>query len=88
MLKMEAALPTLARLAKLRMLSWLKALRVLRGLLKLSHPAVVPILLGALLGRAQDRLKREAAYLPRIIAPSIFLLICVFSPPVGSIFPA
>jgi hypothetical protein len=72
MLKIEPALPILAILAKLRMPSWVRALGMLRGLLKPSPPEMSAP--REALGCARDRFRREAAYvLPKAFAPFIFL---------------
>ena len=71
MLNIEAVLPMLRILPKLRMLLWLKALRMLWGLLKLSHPRRAAR--RAAVGSLRDRFQREAAYLPEIFAPFLFL---------------
>ena len=73
MLNIEAVLPILRILPKLKMLLWLKTLRMLCVLLKLSHPRRPAR--RAAIGNLRERFKREAAYLPKIFAPFLFLLI-------------
>ena len=75
MLKIEAVLPMLRILPKLRMLLWLKALRMLFGLLKLSQPRTAAR--RAAMGSLRERFEREATYLPKILAPFLFLPLAI-----------
>jgi hypothetical protein len=81
-LSTEPVLPILRILPKLSRLPWLKALRMLCGLLKLSHPRTTPERRAAV-GSLRDRfMKREAAYLLKLFAPLLF-----FPLPIAVILP-